>query len=278
MGFERGIGGRGSIGGGRGLGKRKGGLGHKLSMVKSASKRKLKKLTALFSNTKSLNFDGTNDYGDISYVSGMDFMRTGDFTWAGWIKLGELGQFQLLMNNWSSFNNGWSLRFFSNNKLYWLSNGSAIGMSTAFNDSDWHHVVFAMNRSGSEAKWYVNGSLETTATSIPSAPSSTGNFRFGGAGHNPGTWRFEGKLDEIAVWNSVLDADNVTALYGSGAPPFSLTADSGDYNNSSNLYMYYSMGDNAGDDHTAIVDQGSGGNNVTLYNMDSSNISTDVPS
>jgi len=41
MGFERGIGGRGSIGAGRGLGKRKGGLGHKLSLVKSASKKKL---------------------------------------------------------------------------------------------------------------------------------------------------------------------------------------------------------------------------------------------
>ena len=41
MGFERGIGGRGSIGGPRGLGKRKGGLGHKLSLVKSASRRRL---------------------------------------------------------------------------------------------------------------------------------------------------------------------------------------------------------------------------------------------
>ena len=84
-----------------------------------------------------------------------------------------------------------------------------------------------------------------------------------------------GGIDEVSIWKDIiLDADAVTQLYNSGAP-IDLSADSGNYDNSGDLTYWWRMGD--GDTYPTIEDN-EGSNDLTMTNMISGDIETDVPS
>jgi hypothetical protein len=58
----------------------------------------------------------------------------------------------------------------------------------------------------------------------------------------------ETQYNDFAIWDVALDADAITAIFNSGTP-IDLTSDSGNYDNSANLQVYYpfeNSGDNEG--------------------------------
>jgi hypothetical protein len=73
----------------------------------------------------------------------------------------------------------------------------------------WQHVVLV--RAGSAVRVYLNGSLEIEGQA---RPSTITECFFGGRSDNDSGW--EGRLDEIAVFNRALSADEVAGL---GAAP-----------------------------------------------------------
>ena len=77
---------------------------------------------------------------------------------------------------------------------------------------------------------------------------------------------FDGKIDEVAVWNVALNAADVTALYNSGNG-LKASADSGNYDNSGDLVGYWKFNEGTG---STLTDNTSNPNNGTLTNMDSS--------
>jgi len=73
--------------------------------------------------------------------------------------------------------------------------------------------------------------------------------------------KFIGKIDEFAIWSTILDADAVTEIYSQRHNTiFSLKIDNGDYNNSSDLVSYYRMNEGSG----STVADSTGANNGTL--------------
>lgn len=114
--------------------------------------------------------------------------------------------------------------------------------TTSINDGNWHHV--AITGKASEQKIYVDGSLEDTHTDTFNMDTTTDTFLIGD--HNGSTF-IEMTLFEFAVFNTVLDQDNITAAYN-GGKEFNLTFNQGNYNSSSNLTAYYKMGDGSFDD------------------------------
>ena len=83
-----------------------------------------------------------------------------------------------------------------------------------------------------------------------------------------------GNIDDVAFFDTVLDADAVTAMYNSGDPT-DLRVDAGDYDNSSNLTGYWWMGDE--DTYPTIQDRSTNSNDGTMTNMTSGDIETDAP-
>jgi len=77
---------------------------------------------------------------------------------------------------------------------------------------------------------------------------------------------FDGKIDEVAVWNVALSAADVTALYNSGIG-LKASANSGNYDNSGDLVGYWKFNEGSG---STLTDKTSYSNNGTLTNMDSS--------
>ncbi|MDD5704652.1 MAG: LamG domain-containing protein [Kiritimatiellae bacterium] len=87
------------------------------------------------------------------------------------------------------------------------SSGEGFVGTTLLSLNTWYHVAFV--RSGTTVSIYLNGKLENSGTMSATAGSS--DFVFG---FRPDFgWTFKGALDEIAVYNRVLSADEIRAHY-----------------------------------------------------------------
>lgn len=72
----------------------------------------------------------------------------------------------------------------------------------------WHHVAFV--RDGAVVRAYLDGRLEFEARSPADLPGAEGFFFFGGRSDNDANW--EGRLDEIAVFDRALSESRVAKL------------------------------------------------------------------
>ena len=117
---------------------------------------------------------------------------------------------------------GWFVQGSSNGVMNFWTCQAAASQQTNTSASviaadTWNHVV--ITRSGSTAKIYVNGSDATAVSGTHVNPvSSSNNFQVGG--YNTSSNPIQGRMAEVALWDSELTAANVTTLYnsGSGAP------------------------------------------------------------
>ena len=79
--------------------------------------------------------------------------------------------------------------------------------SNPMKDGDWHHIAFTRN-SSNLIQLYVDGSP------VGSAQSLTGNTLFEIIGANYGkTVFFDGKLDEVAIFNTALSSCDIKGIY-----------------------------------------------------------------
>lgn len=87
--------------------------------------------------------------------------------------------------------------------------------ATGFPCTSWTHIAVTFNTTSKARIIYVNGTAQKNDTSAYSPHSMTGTFKWGYDGTNYA----DGWLDELGVWNRVLDASEISTLYGSGSPP-----------------------------------------------------------
>jgi len=209
-----------------------------------------------FTNQYSVSLDGTDDY-----VSTSSFDLTTNKTVSFWIKLNSISSAGVYL-----FGNGGSYYSYitSNGRTMYKYNGSvaksiSISAANAISTGSWQHIVITGD--GSSSVLYKNGTSIGTGVDI----TPLGLNRFGG--DSVGGSRFiDGLMDEVAVWDATLSADDVTAIYNSGVPNDLSSASSYDTDRTSNLVHWWRMGDINGASGVTITDQGSGGNNGTLTN------------
>ena len=229
---------------------------------------------SLIDNTKSLAFDGTNDYALVSHNS--DIALAGSAaTFSAWIKLDGLsnGDQKVMSKALDSSNPGLSAYQFRVNGddiLFQIYSGDwrTVSASNLFTDLNWTHVAITID-SGDFVKIYKNGT-EVQSTHLGySIPANTADLVIGARNaSSPGEF-FQGKLDELAIWNTDLDGDAVAAIYNSGVPT-DLSQDSGSYDNSSALKAWWRMGDK-----TEPVADGSGWNTNNKFVFDQIGTSLD---
>jgi uncharacterized protein (TIGR02145 family) len=105
-----------------------------------------------------------------------------------------------------------------------FTNGTATPTGCASNGTDysdnvWHHIVGTFD--GSINKLYIDGNLISSIISThPISYSSDGIIAFGRDGNNPSlsTALYQGKLDDIGIWNRALTQQEITNLYNSQLP------------------------------------------------------------
>ena len=118
--------------------------------------------------------------------------------------------------------------------------------------------------SSGNGKLYINGGQEATWSN--GSNSSVNRFSIGQEWDSAASDFFDGKIDEVAIWNEALSAADVTSLYNSGNG-LKASANSGNYDNSGDLVGYWKFNEGTG---STLTDNTSNSNNGTLTNMDSS--------
>jgi LruC domain-containing protein len=95
---------------------------------------------------------------------------------------------------------------------HWVSGGVLSLASGTFSNNQWVHLVYTND--GTTACVYQNGQLIQSKPS-PGLPVLAGDVAFGRMNH-PAWDAFEGKLDEIRLYNRSLTQSEVLTLYGEG--------------------------------------------------------------
>ena len=128
----------------------------------------------------------------------------------------------------------------------------------------WYHILMTFD--GTNLVLYVNGDEKSTiSNSNYSTNNDNTNFSIGRKDDN--TFYYEGKIDEVALWNTALSSDAATALFNSGSG-LDASSNSGNYTSSGNLVFYLEMQQSLNDS------QGSynfTGNNISNSDYDQTN-------
>jgi hypothetical protein len=222
--------------------------------------------TPPYSNTKSLLFDGIDDYIDLGSSTGLGF--TGDFTLSAWVKTSAIGANQFIIDNSNNASNGsgYSLRLLTTGKVRFWSylSTSSIDSTTILLPNTWYHIAATHDRSGTENKLYINGVLDVSGASGGLNIVPTTNLRIGTSALLG--FPFNGNIDEPCFFNRKLIQSEITTL--ATAPTVDLT--------SLNPIAWYRNGD----DVTAFptIPDAIGSNDGTVYNEpESTMIVLDVP-
>lgn len=229
-----------------------------------------------FTNTKSVHFDGVNDY-----VTAAVDISTGGSAESDFVVNSEVNLSISFWFKYQDFRTGvaifqWAqslldggpfmlIRRTANNKIQAFMNGSYFANSESLVLGTWHHVFFIKEHNVG-AKFYVNNVLRGTGTGTGTNNIGRAKkFEFG-QGYNGYS---ETTIDEVSLYNKVLTSEERTAIYNSGTP-----TDLSSYN----PYGWWRMGDDSGDVFPTIKDIGSGGYDFTMTNMASDDIIGNVPS
>ncbi|MDO8523031.1 MAG: LamG-like jellyroll fold domain-containing protein [bacterium] len=176
--------------------------------------------------SNALNFDGVNDYVDITnYVPGLS-----SFTMSAWFQLtnGAYDIHPIFGNNqntpmlgFETFSNKWyQLRQFSTGSetIFW-TNG------TNYSDSQWHQATLAVDQSAFTATLYIDSvSLGAKVIGIEGYTASNGTFLW--LGRDYATF-WKGKIDEARLYSRALSAADVLQLYNVGTDTAAPSAPTG---------------------------------------------------
>ena len=227
--------------------------------------------TPSFSNTKSVRFDGVDDFVNIGNISSLN--DTSTFSISCWFKTRNISSQTFLWSHGSGSSELFAASIFQDDLIvYSGSNTKFFRKNNLFNTSDWFNLVVVYDGSLTNTeriKLYLQGSLLTGVTVSSTTGSSTPNFttdaKIGTLCYSSG-FEFDGVIDEFSIYSTALTQTDVDTIYGSGAPSDVLSI--------SGITHWYRMGDS--DTFPTLTDN-KGSNNGTMTNMTSGNIVTDVP-
>jgi len=259
------------------LGKKKG-----VFMVPSGGTKSPTPTPPSFSNTKSLAFDGVDDYVDISTTATLSGKAIVSIS--VWIKPDNLTGSNERIFDENTSTSGYTRfgleRDTDKIQMKWRDSandpsGSAGTLTTGsvLTAGVWTHILAIYDSSSNEQKIYIDGSLSTSSSVSISALGTSRTYGIN-IGRSPYYLNyFQSAIDELAMWDVALGSTEVTELYTNG--PIDLNTDTGNYTSSSDLQVWYRMGDKVTSFPT-IPDQ-VGSNDGTATNMDIGDIVSDVP-
>ncbi len=83
-----------------------------------------------------------------------------------------------------------------------------------YNTGVWVHLAGVYNADADTLKLYVDGTLRDTAINVLTSDNSTDRDTRIGSAWSESYW--DGKVDEIGIWNKTLTSDEISNLYNSG--------------------------------------------------------------
>jgi len=217
----------------------------------------------------ALDFDGTNDNVSANGVATeLDSSTNLPLSVSAWVYPDDGTKEQLVFGFFknNAFANGPSVWYGAADLKfsYYDQTPTADNSSSTYAINNWHHVVLTIG-SDQDGVLYVNGSSAATFSGAFAGSldmfSIAVDYDNNGEGSAGGpTDYFDGKIDEVAIWNDELTSAEVTAIYNSGNM-LNVSSDSGNYASAADLQGYYRFNEGSG---TSLQDNSSNSNTGTI--------------
>ncbi|MFC2058153.1 DNRLRE domain-containing protein [Chloroflexota bacterium] len=172
----------------------------------------------------AMSFDGDNDYVEVSDNSSLDI--TDDITIEAWVKFDVLDIWHNIMSKeWASsptnYDYCWGFTINGNDNKPELDITDISGYMRAFstnttvNTGIWYHIAYTYD--GANVRAYLNGELKST-TAYTDALVTSNDSLFFGKSRFAGVYniRFDGILDEVAIYDFALPPDEIERHYQDG--------------------------------------------------------------
>jgi hypothetical protein len=229
-------------------------------------------------NTHSLQLDGIDDYVDFGNVN--IFERTDAFSGSCWINLASpISTGLFISKTKNSTIVGYQFYITASRDIVFFigdfySANYLLGRRTgvALNPSTWYNVAFTYSGSSTRAgiKIYVNGVPQSLSYLGPTSITGSilnSNVPFQISGRDGANLVIDGKIDEVAMFNSELSAPQVASIYNNGTPGNILPL------NPVSWHRFESLTTNSG----VVTTADSSGNGLTGTVKNGASLSTIVP-
>ena len=247
--------------------------------------------TTVLTNEYALDFDWVDDLIEVADASawgvaddgyGVDFtlacwIKADDREWAYYISSIEDDDKPIVKFGYSRNDNALHLHLVGADPGANLL-VSQVGTADHHDDGAWHHVAVVVIRAGgaspaNKGQYYIDGAVDGGVFSISSNDDDlfqTENpTRIGGLAS---FYFFNGTMDEVAMWDAALSADDMEKIYNSGVPTDLTESGSYDTDRTGNLKGYWRFTEGTGVD---VEDLSGEGNHGTISGA---TWVTDVPS
>ena len=210
------------------------------------------------SNSYSLDFDGSTEYGS---VSSLPTISTSTATLSCWAKFDISSTNSVVWTFAVDTANVFSI-FHKNsdntiNFMYRAGNVDKIVSSTlnVEGDGNWYHLVASVDTTADKLIGFVNGSQVGSTVTGLGTWSGTPDELFVARNSQASNSFFHGKVDEASLFNVTKTSTEVAQMYNSGKPT--------DLTGSSGLIGWWRMEENTG---TTVADSSANSNSMTLFN------------
>ncbi len=165
----------------------------------------------------ALIFNGNNTTVDIN----TNVLNTStSFSASAWVQLYDLSTWHTAVSQDGTNISGFYLQFTASGQFAFSlvntdsTGGTTVRATSNFNPviNTWYHIVGVYDASVQQISLYVNGTLQSTQP-VPAPWNATGETVIGRAkwGGNADFWN--GKIDDVRLYNRALSATDVTSLY-----------------------------------------------------------------
>ncbi|MFH1665856.1 MAG: LamG domain-containing protein [Candidatus Omnitrophota bacterium] len=161
----------------------------------------------------ALSFDGVDDY--VITPATLDYnFQSNPFAVSFWINTASAVGVQNVVGYAPNTAVGWETFIYGtpNTTFYAIA---SFGQNTAVSDGSWHHEVMVYD--GTSILMYHNGILDKTG--VYPGPNSVEVATSLRMGHNFHVC-LNGAIDEVAIWNRALDANEIASIYDVGVQGF----------------------------------------------------------
>ena len=235
--------------------------------------------TPSFTNTKSVRFDGVDDFCETSAnYSELDGQTKATISF--WIQppstIVDLQIISATIKNSAAANHQFQITLSTSGVITFSKDATSRFIranSTPLNLNAWNHVMYCIDTSqgiGSQrGKVFINGVESTSSTTVSGTFATSTGALYIGANENGQYNNLEGAIDEFAIWSGTDQRANVSEIYGGG-----VAVDLNNLATAPSPTTWYRMGD--ADTFPTLQDT-NGSADLTMTNMTSGNIVTDVP-
>lgn len=177
----------------------------------------------------SVNFNGTNTYIEVPHSA---VYKMDDGAISFWFKSSDLsGHHAIISKDSSGFDTGGHFHIYTDGALlkvrFQSTTTTYTVQSGAITTGTWYHGVFTFGSNGMklylndtevDSDPYMGGTGTTSGGSGNSEPMvfGAGTWTSGDGVITPLTYYYAGHIDDVRIYNSAIDADDVTTLYGGG--------------------------------------------------------------